>query len=304
VTALVLHEVGLRDGLQMETQLVPTDLKQAWAERLIDAGVDVVQVGSFVNPTRVPQMADTDILLRRLRGSRPRSRALLSALALNMKGVDRAVTAGVDLLCMGVSASETHSLRNTGKGVDENVRETLAMAARAAEAGFCVQVSVQSAFGCGFEGPVPPARVVELARRLVESGAARLSLADTAGHATPEAVTALFSRVAATGARELACHFHNTYGLAFANCWAALQCGVTWFETSVAGLGGCPFTAVAGGNTCTEDFVNYLHRRGLRADVELAPLVALAREVAAHFGREMPGAVYKNGGLPELAGVV
>jgi hydroxymethylglutaryl-CoA lyase len=304
VSDLVLHEVGLRDGLQMETLVVPTETKQAWAERLIDAGVDVLQVGSFVNPARVPQMADTDTLLRRLRASRPRARARLSALALNMKGVDRAVEAGVDLLCMGVSASETHSLRNTGQGIGANVQETLAMAARATEAGLAVQVSVQSAFGCGFEGHVPPARVVEIARRLVDSGAARLSLADTAGHATPEAVTSLFAQVAATGPRELACHFHDTYGLAFANCWAALQCGVTWFETAVAGLGGCPFTAVAGGNTCTEDLVHYLHRRGLRRDVELGSLVGLAREIAAHFGREMPGAVYKNGGLPEPARVV
>jgi hydroxymethylglutaryl-CoA lyase len=299
VLPLVLHEVGPRDGLQMEKQVVPTEVKLRWTERLIDAGLDVVQVGSFVNPARVPQMADTDVLLRRLREARPTSRTLLSALVLNQKGLDRALAAGVDLVCMGVSASETHSRHNTGRGVDENLRETTAMAARATDSGFAVQVSVQSAFGCGYEGVVPPDRVLGLARSLIDAGVPRLSLADTAGHATPETVHELFTRLAAAGAREMACHFHDTYGLALANCCAAIQAGVTWFETSVAGLGGCPFTAVAGGNTCTEDFVHYLQRRGLRKDVRLDPLLTLARDVASWFGREMPGSVYKAGRIPE-----
>lgn len=298
---VILHEVGLRDGLQMEKAVVPTEAKLAWARRLLDSGLDVVQVGSFVNPARVPQMADTDDLFRRLRAGSPTTRVLLSALVLNQKGLDRALEAGVDLVCMGVSASETHSRKNTGRTVTEALRETLAMARRAQDAGCSVQVSVQSAFGCGYEGSVPPPRVLEIARAFVREGQMQLSLADTAGHATPEAVTSLFTDLAKLGPVEMACHFHDTYGLALANCYAALAVGVTWFETSVAGLGGCPFTAVAGGNTCTEDFVHYLHRRHLRQDVRLEPLLELARDVATFLGREMPGSVYKVGPIVEPA---
>jgi len=300
---VLIHEVSLRDGLQMEKRVVPTEQKIAWTSALLASGVDIVQVGSFVHPEKVPQMADTDRLFTYFTapGKKP-SDVVLSGLVLNEKGLDRGLACGVEMFCMGVSASETHSRKNTGMGVAEANERIVAIAKRALGAGRRVQVSVQSAFGCGYEGPVPRGRVVEIAKTFLDAGLRSLSLADTAGHAVPEQVEDLYAAVRALDREvEWACHFHDTYGLALANCYAALRAGVKSFEGSVAGLGGCPFTKVAGGNTCTEDLVHYLQHAGHRHDVSLGALVDVARDVARYFGREMPGSVYKAGPLPEPA---
>jgi hydroxymethylglutaryl-CoA lyase len=300
---ILIHEVGLRDGLQMEAQVVPTERKIAWLEALLGTGLDVVQLGSFVHPTKVPQMADSDELFKHFSepGCKPAG-VVLSGLVLNEKGLERGLACGVELLCMGVSASETHSRKNTGMGIAEATRRIVAIARDALAAGRRVQVSVQSAFGCGYEGPVPRGRVLGIVQSFLDAGLRNLSLADTAGHATPEQVEVLYSDVFALAPDvECACHFHNTYGLALANCYAALRAGVTSFESSVAGLGGCPFTSVAGGNTCTEDFVHYLQRNGMRRDIALPGLIEVARDMARWFGRDMPGAVYRTGPIPELA---
>ena len=300
---IFIHEVGLRDGLQMEKQVVPTEQKIAWIEALLASGVDIVQIGSFVHPGKVPQMADTDALFTHFSapGRKPPG-VTLSGLVLNEKGLERGLACGVEMFCMGVSASETHSQKNTGMSIDEANRRIIAIAKQAIAAGRRVQVSVQSAFGCGYEGPVPKDRVVSIAKTFLDAGLRTLSLADTAGHATPDDVEDLYWRVRALDkGAEWTCHFHNTYGLALANCYAALKAGVTYFEASVAGLGGCPFTAIAGGNTCTEDFVHYLHRNGLRRDVKLPALIDVAREVSRFFNRDMPGSVYRTGPIPEPA---
>jgi hydroxymethylglutaryl-CoA lyase len=285
----------------MEQQIVTTERKTAWARVLMDAGLDVIQLGSFVHPDKVPQMADTDRLFAHFAapGAKPEG-VVLSGLVLNEKGLERALACGVELVCMGVSASEAHSRKNTGMGVQEATRRIVAMARTAQAAGKKVQVSVQSAFGCGYQGPVPRERVLDIVEAYLDAGLLNVSLADTAGHAVPEDVEALYAEVfrLATGV-ECACHFHNTYGLALANCYAALRAGVTSFEGSVAGLGGCPFTAVAGGNTCTEDLVHAFQRAGRRRDIRLSSLVDLAREMGGFFGREMAGAVYRAGPIPE-----
>jgi len=295
--AIVLHEVGLRDGLQMEREVVPSGQKARWVRELAATGLDVVQVGSFVHPEKVPQMADTDRLfgeLGTLEG------VVLSALVLNERGLERGLACDVELFCMGVSASETHSRKNTGMSVAEATARIIAMARAATAAGRQVQVSVQSAFGCGYEGVVPERRVLDLVHRFLDAGLTRVSLADTAGHAVPDQVERLYAAVFDAGPGvEVACHFHNTYGLALANCWAALRAGVTWFESSVAGLGGCPFTKVAGGNTCTEDFAHLLQRSGRRPDVRLDRLIAVAGEVAGFFGRDLPGSVYRTGTIAD-----
>jgi hydroxymethylglutaryl-CoA lyase len=297
---IVLHEVGPRDGLQMEQRVVPTDQKLRWIRSLIASGVDAVQVGSFVHPEKVPQLADTDRLFAEL--ERPQG-VTLSALVLNERGLERALAVGVELLCVGVSASETHSRKNTGMGIAEATDRILAIARRARDAGMNVQISVQSAFGCGYEGPVPEERVLELISRFVDEGLTRISLADTAGHAVPDQVERLFGELlVAAPAVEAACHFHNTYGLALANSWAAYCTGVTVFESSVAGLGGCPFTKIAGGNTCTEDLVHMLQKMGLRTDVRLDGLIAVANDLAQFFGREMPGTVYRTGTIGQATG--
>lgn len=294
---IILHEVGLRDGLQMEKTMVPMDRKIDWLEGLIDAGVDIVQVGSFVHPEKVPQMADTDKLFSYFKEHPVKKKnVVLSGLVLNEKGLDRGFDCGVEMFCMGVSASETHSKKNTGMSVAEATQRIVAMAKRAVAAGRKVQVSVQSAFGCGYEGHVPPERVLGIVRNYLNAGLKNISLADTAGHATPDQVEKLYEAIfKLDGSVECACHFHNTYGLGLANCYAAMNAGVQNFESSVAGLGGCPFTKIAGGNVCTEDFVHMIHRMRLRPDIDLQKLIGLANDVATFFGRDMSGVVYKTG---------
>ncbi len=296
---IVIHEVGLRDGLQMEQQTVPMEQKIAWVESLMAAGIDIIQIGSFVHPVKVPQMADTDKLFAHFSvpGRNPRG-VILSGLVLNEKGLERGFNCGVEMFCMGVSASETHSQKNTGMPIADATSRILATAGQALAAGKRVQVSVQSAFGCGYEGPVPEERVLGIVERFLDNGLKNISLADTAGHAVPDQVERMFERIFKLDAKaECTCHFHNTYGLGLANCCAAMKVGVKYFESSVAGLGGCPFTKVAGGNVCTEDFVHYLQRIGRRREIDLGKLLDLAHELSVFFGREMPGMVYRAGAI-------
>jgi len=297
MTQIVIHEVGPRDGLQMEQQVVPIETKEGWIRRVIESGVDIVQVGSFVHPVKVPQMADTDELIRRLVENK-KSNVTLAGLALNERGVERGLECGVEMLCLGASASETHSQKNTRMATMEATRRIIGAAEQAVAAGKKVQVSVQSAFGCGFEGPIPEERVLEMVGAYLEAGLVNISLADTAGHAYPAQVERLFGAVLDLDPNiECTCHFHNTYGLGMANIFAALGVGVTSFETSFAGLGGCPFTKVAAGNVATEDFVNALQLQGLRNEVDLDRLIGVAGDVAEYFEREMPGCVYKAGSI-------
>lgn len=296
MTQIIIHEVGMRDGLQIEKRVVPTEQKLLWLDKLMASGVDIVQVGSFVHPGKVPQMADTDILFQRLlekgRGERP----VLSGLVLNEKGLDRALACGVEQVCMGVSASEMHSRKNTGMSTSEAVARIVPTAKRAVAAGKPVQVSVQSAFGCGMEGKVPASRVLDIVKAYLDAGMRMISLCDSAGHALPGQVRDLFGAVLSLDPEvRCACHFHDTYGLAMANTIAALEAGVTFVETAFAGIGGCPFTAVTGGNLSTEDFVYLLHRTGRRNDVDLSPLIAVAREASSFLERALPGTVHRVG---------
>jgi hydroxymethylglutaryl-CoA lyase len=305
MNGIIVHEVGLRDGLQMEHQTVPTEQKRKWIRDLLGTGVDIIQVGSFVHPTKVPQMADTDELFRELTQDRSGARkVILSGLVLNEKGLERGLACGVEMFCMGVSASETHSKKNTGMTIAEATDRIIATAKSAENAGKRVQVSVQSAFGCGFEGPVPQERVLGIVKRFVDAGLRTISLADTAGHATPQMVEQMFGAIRTMDQGiECACHFHNTYGMGIANVYAAMKAGVRYFESSVAGLGGCPFTKIAGGNVCTEDMVHMFHRMNLRKDINLEKLIAIAADVARFFERDMSGVVYKSGPIPSLSPV-
>lgn len=300
---LVIHEVGPRDGIQIEKQVVPIETKIGWIEMLMASGVDIVQVGSFVNPAKVPQMAETDEIFRYFRNSHHRREGvMLSGLVLNEKGLDRALECGVEMICMGVSASDTHSRKNTGMGTDEALGRIIPMAKRAVEAGRPVQVSVQSAFGCGYEGEVPRARVVSIVERYLDAGLTTISLADTAGHANPRQVTELYEAIFTINPDiEAACHFHDTYGMAMANCFAALEAGVTSFESAFAGLGGCPFTKLSGGNVATEDLVHMLQRAGMRHDIGLDPIIVAAKAAEAFFGRALPGVVHRTGAIPAAA---
>ncbi len=301
---IYIHEVGPRDGLQAEKVTVPLEEKIRWIEGLFASGVDIIQLGSFVHPEKVPQMADTDALFRYFSqsGKKPEN-VILSGLVLNEKGLERGLACGVEMFCMGVSASETHSQKNTGMTPAEAQARILPMAKQALTAGKKVQASVQSAFGCGFEGPIPQEKVLSLVKAYLEAGIRNISLADTAGHAQPAQVEDLFGEIRRLDPQvELACHFHNTYGLGLANCYAALKSGVTYFESAFGGLGGCPFTKLPAGNVSTEDLVHTFQRMGLRKDIRLDVLLDVARQVSAFFERELPGFILKSGSIVDFQG--
>lgn len=300
---VIIHEVGMRDGLQAETVVVPTEQKIKWIKQLAETGVDIIQAGSFVNPKRMPQMADTDELFSYFSKEENKlSNVTLSGLVLNEKGLERGMLCGVEMFCMGVSASETHSQKNTGMSIAEATERIIAMAKNAVAAGKKVQVSVQSAFGCGYEGKIPEERVLSIVQRFIENGFSNISLADTAGHAVPDQVERLFAAVYKLNpGAECVCHLHNTYGLGMANAYAAYKAGVRFFESSFAGLGGCPFTAVAAGNIATEDLVHMFQRMNMRNDIKIENLIKISNEASEYFKRELPGVIHKTGRIPELS---
>jgi len=296
---IFIHEVGLRDGLQVEKITVPLEEKILWIEGLSTSGIDLIQLGSFVHPEKMPQMADTDALFKHF--SRTETKPLnviFSGLVLNERGLERGLDCGVDMFCMGVSASETHSMKNTGMAPGEALERIIPLANRALKAGKRVQVSVQSAFGCGFEGVVPKEKVLDIVKSYLDAGFRNISLADTAGHANPMQVEELFSDIQQMEPTvEMACHFHNTYGLGLTNCYAALKSGVAYFESAFGGLGGCPFTKLPAGNVSTEDWVHSLQRMGLRRDIQLDQLLNVARQVSVFFDRDLPGFILKSGSI-------
>lgn len=294
-----IHEVGLRDGLQMESEPLPTITKIQWAEMMMASGIDIIQLGSFVHPVKLPQMADTDELFEDIlaTGNKPNN-VILSGLVLNEKGMERGMKCGVEMFCMGVSASDTHSKKNTGMSTSEAQVRIINMAKEALQTGKLVQASVQSAFGCGFEGKIEEEVVYNIVEKYLEAGVKNISLADTAGHANPAQVKTMFSKIRQMDDNvELACHFHNTYGMGLANCLVAIETGVKYIESALGGLGGCPFTKLAAGNVCTEDLVNMLQKMGSRQDIDLKKLVNIANYASGFFIKDLPGYVYKLGPL-------
>jgi hydroxymethylglutaryl-CoA lyase len=301
---IVIHEVGPRDGLQVEKTAVPMVDKICWIEGLLASGIDIIQLGSFVNPEKVPQMADTDALFNFFvkTGKKPKN-VTLSGLVLNEKGLARGLKCGVEMFCMGVSASKTHSQKNVNMTPTQALGRVIPMAKQALSAGRLVQASVQSAFGCGYEGPIPKQKVLDIVKAYLDAGIRNISLADTAGHAHPMQVEDLYGTIRQLDESvELACHFHNTYGLGMANCYAALKSGVTYFESAFGGLGGCPFTKLPAGNVSSEDLVHSLQRMGLRRDINLEALINVASQVSAFFGRELPGSILRSGSIVDFQG--
>ncbi|MGB9771858.1 MAG: hydroxymethylglutaryl-CoA lyase [Candidatus Kapaibacteriota bacterium] len=291
---VIIHEVGLRDGLQMESQQVPTITKVQWAEILSDSGIDVIQLGSFVNPKILPQMADTDELFEEMK-TKKKKNVRFSALILNEKGLERALKSDVDLICMGVSASETHSRKNTGMTINEALERIINIAKEATRLGKDIQVSVQSAFGCGFEGEVPEGRVYAIVERYFAEGISKVSLADTSGYAYPTKVERMFQTLQKMNPNaEFAAHFHNTYGLGIVNSYVAMQNGVKYIETAFGGLGGCPFTKQPAGNVCTEDFVNMLQKMGLKKNIDIGKIISVTKYASGFFVKDLPGYLYKT----------
>ncbi|MFN3590720.1 MAG: hydroxymethylglutaryl-CoA lyase [Thermaurantiacus sp.] len=302
--SLSIVEVGARDGLQNEKDVIATEDKIALIDRLMEAGVRRIEVASFVNPARVPQMADGEHVISAL-PDRPDVSYI--GLCLNKRGVLRALATreggrrGIDEAGCVLVASDTFGQRNQGQTIVEGVRENREMLRLAREGGLFPQVTISAAFGCPFEGPVPPERVAQLAADMADAGAEEIAIADTIGVGVPAQVTELVGQVreAAPSVR-LRAHFHNTRGTGIANAWAAWQAGVTVLDSSLGGLGGCPFAPRATGNIATEDLVYTFGRSGVSTGLDLGRLIAINHWFQTILGRPLPSAVGRAGDFQPL----
>ncbi|BBE36045.1 hydroxymethylglutaryl-CoA lyase [Sphingosinicella microcystinivorans] len=300
---VTIVEVGARDGLQNEPEIVSTADKLGLITRMIDAGVRRVEVASFVNPKRVPQMADAEAVIAGLPDRRDVS---YIGLCLNKRGVLRAIESregnkrGVDEAGCVLVASNTFGERNQGQTIDQGIAENREMLRLARENGLVAQVTISAAFGCPFEGYVPPETVVRCVEAMAEAGAEEIALADTIGVGVPAQVTDLFGRVRAAvgdGIR-LRAHFHNTRGTGIANAWAAYAAGVNVLDSSLGGLGGCPFAPKAAGNISTEELLFMLDASGVSTGLDLAAAIATNHWFATVMGRTLPSMVAKAGPRP------
>jgi hydroxymethylglutaryl-CoA lyase len=290
---VTIYEVGPRDGLQNEQAVVPVEVKAEFVRRLVGAGLPVVEATSFVHPRWVPQLADAAELVDRLSDLFAAGEVPLPVLVPNERGLDRALDRGVRHIAIFGSATETFARRNLNRGLDEQFAMFAPTVARAREAGLDVRAYVSMCFGDPWEGDVPLEQVVDVGRRLLDLGAGELSLGDTIGVGTPGHVTALLAAFAeaGVGADRLAVHFHDTCGQALANAHAALTAGITTFDASAGGLGGCPYAESATGNLATEDLVWMLHGLGVETGVDLEALVATSVWLADRLGRPSPSRV-------------
>ena len=295
--SIEIVEVGPRDGLQNEAVAVGTAVKVEFVNRAVAAGIRRIEVASFVNPKRVPQMADAEDILKAL----PRRTGVhYIGLVLNRRGFERAQAAGCSEIGMVVAATNSFNERNQGATTDESVAAWLDIAGAARAAGIRAQVTISAAFGCPFEGEVAAARVVELARRVAEEGPLEIALADTIGVGVPSQVTALLEAVrAAVPGVALRCHFHNTRNTGIANAYAAVEAGVGTLDASIGGIGGCPFAPAATGNIPTEDLLYMLARMGVETGIDLEALIATGRWLQRQLGHAVPGMLVKAGGFPK-----
>ncbi len=288
---VTIYEVGARDGLQNEKALIPTEVKAEFVRRLVAAGLPVVEATSFVHPKWVPQLADAAELMEQLGDSGKD----LPVLVPNERGLDRALELGLRHIAVFGSATETFAAKNLNSTLDDQFAMFAPTVERALAAGVDVRAYVSMCFGDPWEGAVPIEQVVTVGRRLLDLGATQLSLGDTIGVGTAGHVTALVKAfgAAGVGVDRLALHFHDTYGQALSNVQAGLHAGITTYDASAGGLGGCPYAVSATGNLATEDLVWLLDGLGIEHGVDLPALVGTSTWMAGHLGRPSPSAVVR-----------
>jgi len=290
---VTIYEVGPRDGLQNEKAVVPAEVKAAFIERLVAAGLETIETTSFVPPTWVPQLADAAEVLDRLGplGRGPQRPVLVP----NERGLERALEAGVGAVAIFGSATETFARRNLNRSIAESVDMFAPVVQRARESGLWVRAYVSMCFGDPWEGPVPIEQVADVAQRLMDLGCDQLSLGDTIGVGTTGHVSRLLERLdtVGIGADRVGVHFHDTYGQALANTMTALRHGVTVVDASTGGLGGCPYAKSATGNLATEDLVWALEGAGVATGVDLEALVETSVWMAGQLGRPSPSRVVR-----------
>lgn len=292
-----LVEVGPRDGLQNEAAIVSTADKLELIRRAIDYGVRRIEVTSFVNPKKVPQLADAEELVALLP---ERKDVTYIGLVLNRRGAERALATGrIDELGAVCVTSDTFGIRNQGQSSDESLAAAMEIVALAKEAGRSAQITIATAFGCPFEGRVAIDRVVEMTKRAADANPREIALADTIGVGVPAQVSEMVGRVReAVGDLPVRVHFHNTRGTGVANVWAAVNEGVATIDASLGGLGGCPFAPGAAGNVATEDVVYLLEQSGIEAGLMLPQVVESAGWLAGVMGRPLPAMVSKAPAFP------
>jgi hydroxymethylglutaryl-CoA lyase/(R)-citramalyl-CoA lyase len=286
-----IREVGPRDGLQNEEEVLPPETRAELVDRLAAAGLKRIEAASFVNPQRVPQMAGAEEVVSALGR---RDSVVYSGLALNERGYDRLRETGLDEVSFAVAATETFSQRNAGASVEAALEDMERIVGRAKAEGIRASVTISVAFGCPFEGAVDPDRVVRIAERIAATEADELVLADTIGVATPRQVKDLVGRVLPLG-KPIGGHFHNTRNTGFANAYEALEAGVSALDSSIGGLGGCPFAPKATGNIGTEDLVYLLDAEGVETGVDLEALIGISEWLEELLGRRLEGYVYRAG---------
>jgi isopropylmalate/homocitrate/citramalate synthase len=292
----VLREVGPRDGLQNEEQVLPPETRAELVDRLAAAGLRRIEAASFVNPERVPQMAGAEEVVAALDR---RDGVAYSGLALNERGYERLRETGLDEVSFAVGATESFSERNAGVSVEAALEDAERIVKRAKEDGLRASLTISVAFGCPFEGTVDPQRVLAMAERLAATEADELVLADTIGVGTPTNVWALVEQVAAFG-KPVGGHFHNTRNTGYANAYAAVGAGASLLDASVGGLGGCPFAPKATGNIATEDLVYMLEGEGVETGVDLDALIAISQWLEEILGRQLEGYLYRAGPFPRV----
>ena len=294
ITSIEIVEVGPRDGLQDETRIVSTEDKLTFIHATVRAGIRRVEVASFANPKRVPQMADAEAVVAGLADSELRAIGLV----LNERGLDRALETGIGEINVVVVVTDTFSRENQGMSTSDAVAMWSAVAARARAAGVRAGVTLSAAFGCPFEGEVSMERVLEIAYQVADAGADEISLADTIGAAVPNRTEDLVAAVASATGLPIRIHLHNSRNTGFANAVAAIRGGATALDASTGGIGGCPFAPKATGNISTEDLVHMLERMGISTGADVNVLLENVDLVERMIGRTAPGMLSKAGIFP------
>ena len=295
---VIVCDVGPRDGLQNDPKILEPEARAELVNRLAATGLPRIEVCSFVNPARVPQMAGAEEVVA---GIDRKPDVVYAGLALNDTGYDRLLATGLDEVHFAFAASEEFNQRNAGATVAHSVDSAERTVARARADGIRATVTIGTAFGCPFEGAIDPARVLELAAQLVKSGADEIVLADTVGVGVPRQVRHLVGEAAKLGA-PVGVHLHNTRSTGFANAYAAIEAGATVLDASVGGVGGCPFAPRATGNICTEDLVYMLHGEGIETGIDLEGLISVAGWLEGVLGRQLEGQVYRAGTFAPVTG--
>jgi hydroxymethylglutaryl-CoA lyase len=298
MTRLYVHEVVTRDGFQIEPRFIPTEEKIALVDRLSETGLHKIEVTSFVSPKAVPALADAEAVMA---GIKRNPAVKYVALVANPKGAERALAAKVDEIVLVISVSESHNRSNVRRSTEESFAGFAEIMSTLAGTGMKAACGMATTFGCPFEGFQPLDRILKFVDRLVGLGVDSVALADTIGMGNPKQILEICNEARARfPSYEFALHLHNTRGMGLANVLSGLEAGITHYESSLGGLGGCPFAPGATGNICTEDLVHMLHQMGHDTGVDLDRLIAASRGLPALVGHDVPGQVMKAGKSTDL----